>query len=214
MDVGAGTPFLDFFRKGEVDRDLRLMAARGDLGLRAHEQAGLLELLVKDRDPEIAAAAKESQAAMRPDTPDAVPNDKDDAPSDLGALQRIATMTPSQRVALAMKGNRKERTILIRDPNKIVAIAVLSSPKVTDAEVESIAKMANVSDEVLRIIGNTRGWVKNYGVVAALSRNPKTPVAISLNLLQRLYEKDVKLLAADRNIPEAVRVAARKRLSP
>jgi hypothetical protein len=116
-------------------------------------------------------------------------------------------------VALAMKGNREERTILIRDPNKIVAVSVLSSPKVTDSEIESIAKMANVSDEVLRIIGNTRGWVKNYGVVAALARNPKTPVAISLNMLSRLYEKEVKALAADRNIPDALRIAARKRLS-
>jgi hypothetical protein len=215
MDVGAGTPFLDFFRRGEVDREIRLMAARGELGLRPQEQAALLELLVNDSDAEVAEAAKGSAAAMgtAPEGSDAPEPDEPEGEEDRSALQRIAAMSPAQRVALAMKGNREERTILIRDPNKIVAVSVLSSPKVTDSEIESIAKMANVSDEVLRIIGNTRGWVKNYGVVAALARNPKTPVAISLNMLSRLYEKEVKALAADRNIPDALRIAARKRLS-
>jgi hypothetical protein len=217
MEAGAGTPFLDFFRRGDVDRDIRLMGARGELGLRAHEQLGLLELLVNDRDGEVAAAAKSSLQSPRTESADAsapridVPQEEKKDPS---ALQKIAAMAPAQRVALAMKGTREERAVLIRDPNKIVAVAVLSSPKITDTEVESIAKMANVSDEVLRIIGHTRAWVKNYGVVFALARNPKTPVAISLNMLSRLYEKDVKMLSADRNIPDALRIAARKRLAP
>ena len=62
---------------------------------------------------------------------------------------------------------------------------MLSSPKLTGQEVEAIAKMANVGEEVLRVIGTNRQWTKNYGVVAGLVRNPKTPVAVSLNLLQR-----------------------------
>jgi len=123
-------------------------------------------------------------------------------------------MSPAQRLALAMRGTREERAILIRDPNKIVAVAVLSSPKVTDSEVENIAKMVNVSDDVLRIIGHTRAWMKNYGIVSALTKNPKTPVGVSLNLLSRLLEKDVKGLANDRNIPDVLRLAARKRLTP
>jgi hypothetical protein len=113
-----------------------------------------------------------------------------------------------------MKGTREERAILIRDPNKIVAVAVLSSPKLSEAEVEAIAKMANVSDEILRIIGNTRAWVKSYRVVSALTRNPKTPPAIAMNLLSRLQEKDVKLLVSDRNVPDSLRMAARRKLGP
>jgi len=87
----------------------------------------------------------------------------------------------------------------------------LSSPKLTGQEVEAIAKMANVGEDVLRVIGTNRQWTKNYGVVAGLVRNPKTPVAVSLNLLQRINDRDVKLLALDRNISEPVRMAARKR---
>ena len=87
-------------------------------------------------------------------------------------VQKIAAMNVAQRMALAMKGTREERAVLVRDPNKIVGVSVLSSPKMTESEIESIAKMANVSDEILRMIGFSRAWTKNYGVVHALVRNP------------------------------------------
>jgi Asp-tRNA(Asn)/Glu-tRNA(Gln) amidotransferase B subunit len=87
---------------------------------------------------------------------------------------------------------------------------VLSSPKLTDSEVEAFSKMANVSEETLRTIAMNRSWVKNYGVVAGLTRNPKTPVAIAMQFVQRLNDRDLKSLATDRNVQEAVRMAARK----
>jgi hypothetical protein len=122
----------------------------------------------------------------------------------------LAGLPIKRKVKLASKGTREQRAQLIRDPNKLVAAAVLSSPKLTDAEVESFAKMANVSEEVLRVIGNNRTWLKNYGVVLGLVKNPKTPPAISMQLLQRISERDMKMLAVDRNVPEALRLAARK----
>jgi hypothetical protein len=127
------------------------------------------------------------------------------------SLEKIAAMNPGQRLTLAMAGTREERAILVRDPNKIVAVAVLSSPKLTEMEVEGIAQMANVSDEILRIIGNTRAWIKSYRVVCALTKNPKTPLAVSMSLLSRLNEKDRKMLATDRNVPDALRTAARRK---
>ncbi len=216
MDPGAATPLLDFFRRGNVDRDVRLMVARRELGLREHEQRGLLELLLSDPDPEIARLAAEGlELAATDGAPSAAPEGQAEEPAPEGsAVQRIAAMSPGQRLALAMKGTREERAILVRDPNKIVAMAVLSSPKITDSEVESIAKMANVSDDVLRAIGQTRAWAKNYAVVSALTRNPKTPVPVSLNLLSRLHESEVKVLSTDRNVPDAIRIAARRRLAP
>lgn len=126
--------------------------------------------------------------------------------------QQIQQMNVVERVRAAMKGSREVRAMLIRDPNKMVSSAVLSSPKLTSAEVESFAKMANVAEDVLRAIGQNRAWVKHYSVAASLARNPKTPVAMSLNLLQRLIDRDVRALAIDRNVPEPLRVAARKRL--
>lgn len=132
------------------------------------------------------------------------PTGEDDAPAVLAGL------SISARVKLASKGTREQRAQLIRDPNRVVAAAVLSSPKLTTAEIESFAKMANVSDEVLRVIGTNRNWLKNYGVIAALVKNPKTPPAISMQLLARVTERDMKMIAVDRNVPESVRLAARK----
>lgn len=130
----------------------------------------------------------------------------------LSMTQQIQNMGIVDRVRVAMKGSREARAMLIRDPNKMVASAVLSSPKLTMAEVESFAKMANVSDDVLRSIAQNRGWVKNYGVAHGLVKNPKTPVAMSLNLMQRLVDRDIRSLAVDRNVPEPLRLAARKRM--
>lgn len=126
--------------------------------------------------------------------------------------QQIQQMNIVQRVRAAMKGSREVRALLVRDPNKMVSSAVLSSPKLTTAEVESFAKMANVGEDVLRAIGQNRAWVKNYGVAASLTRNPKTPVALSMSLLPRLIERDVRSLSIDRNVPEPLRLAARKRI--
>jgi hypothetical protein len=266
MDAGLRTPLLDFFRRGEVARDIRLLAAQGALAPRAHEQLGLLMLLVSDQDPEIAGAAEstlhaipvealaaflarsDASAEMRsffaargiepaatpaPDaeTPflhtapepgpgpeperagdDAAPVEGDADQARSSTLQKIAAMTVAQRLNLAMKGSREERAVLIRDPNKIVGVAVLSSPKLTETEVESIAKMTSISDELLRIVANTRAWVKNYGVTLALAKNPKTPVAVSMNLLARLNDRDLKTLSTDRNVPELLRLTARKKV--
>jgi hypothetical protein len=239
---------VDFFRRGEVARDVRLMAAQGALAPRAHEQLALLVLLSDDPDPEIARATaatiealpKASLAAFlsRSDVPDeikaffeqrgvqgdrALPPPADEAPL-LDTLSEIPEAPPDEdperrslsslpvmdRIKLAMKGSREQRSQLVRDSNKLVAAAVLSSPKLTDSEIEQFTKMGNVSEDVLRIIGMNRAWTKNYGVVAGLCRHPKTPPAISMQMIHRLTEKDQKMLSTDRNAPEALRALARK----
>jgi hypothetical protein len=134
-----------------------------------------------------------------------------DEPRD-STVQKISALNVAGRMSLAMKGTREERAVLVRDPNKIVAAAVLSSPKLNESEVEAFAKMANVSEDVLRTISMSRAWTKSYGVVHALVRNPKTPLAMSMNFLQRINDRDLRSLSTNRNIPEALRVAARKRV--
>jgi hypothetical protein len=258
--VSGPTPLLDFFKRGEVARDARLLAAQGALALRAHEQLAILVLLVDDPDPTIGRTADDTLKRIpeaplraflaRPDVslslreffgdrgvfpseipPVVVPEEEDRPLIDTSAtddttddaagggdadrssvIQQLADMTFTQRLKAAVKGSREMRAILIRDTNKMISAAVLSSARVTPQEVEGYARMANVSDEILRIIGNTRAWVKNYGVVVALTKNPKTPVALSLNLMARLHDKELQMLAVDRNVPEPLRVAARRRV--
>jgi hypothetical protein len=122
----------------------------------------------------------------------------------------LSGLPVKKKVKLAFKGTREQRAQLIRDPNRLVASAVLSSPKLTEAEVESFAKMANVSEDVLRVIAMNRTWLKNYGVILGLVKNPKTPPALSMQLLPRITERDMKMVSIDRNVPEALRLAARK----
>ena len=122
----------------------------------------------------------------------------------------LQAMTVPQRLKLAMKGSREQRAVLVRDPNRMIAAAVLSSPKLAQTEVEAFARMANVSEDVLRTISMNRSWMRKLAVAAALVKNPKTPAAISLHLLPRIPQREVKQLAIDRNVPEALRLNAKK----
>lgn len=126
-------------------------------------------------------------------------------------MQKLSKMSFPERLKAAMKGTKEMRAILIRDPNKMISAAVLSSPKVSQAEAAAFARMASLSEDVLRAIGSNRAWMKSYGVVVGLARNAKTPVALSLSLLSRLQARDVQALAVDRNVPEPLRIAARKK---
>jgi hypothetical protein len=126
------------------------------------------------------------------------------------AYKRILTLNTAQKAILAMKGGREERVILVRDTNKVVALSVLKNPRMTEGEVETIAAMRNVSDEILRNVGVNREWSKNYAVVANLVRNPRTPPSVSTNFVSRLNNKDLKTLGGDRNVPEIIRRMAKR----
>jgi hypothetical protein len=119
-------------------------------------------------------------------------------------------MNVLERMQLALKGNRDERLALIRDPNKMVQRAVLQSPRMTDQEVENFAAMANLTEEVLRVIAANRKYIKNYVVARNLLNNPKTPIDVSLHLLPRLIPQDLKNLCGNKNIPETLRTTSVK----
>jgi hypothetical protein len=125
-------------------------------------------------------------------------------------LQRLAQMSVSQRVQLAIKGGSEERRTLIRDSNKVVQRAVLQSPRLTDQEVEAFASMTSLTDEILRLIAANRNFRKNYSVVRNLLNNPKTPLDVSLHMLPMINAMDLKKLTTNKNIPETLRSTAVK----
>jgi molecular chaperone DnaK len=132
----------------------------------------------------------------------------------VSTVQKIYRLNTAEKLITALKGTREERAILIRDPDPRVASAVLDSPWLTDAEIESFCAMKNVSDHVLRQIGHHREWAKRYAVVADLVRNPRTPLAISLRLVSNLNPRDMKSISTDGDVPEAVREAVQKSVKP
>jgi hypothetical protein len=250
------TPLLDFFKRGEVARDVRLEAAQGTLAPRAYEQLAFLVLLVEDPDREVREVAEETLSRVpedairaflgRADTPiglreffgdrgifpdEILPVELEadvsiDAPLiDAGApdefsedddretaMQKLTKMTFTGRLKAAVRGSREMRALLIRDSNKMIAAAVLSSPKLSEPEIEGFAKMPSISEEILRIIASNRAWTKNYNVLLGLTKNPKTPLALTLNFMLRLSSRDLQMLSVDRNVPEPLRMAARKRV--
>jgi len=128
----------------------------------------------------------------------------------VSAVQKIYRLNTAEKLITALKGSREERAILIRDPNRLVSMGVLGSPRITEAEIESFSAMKNVSDQVLREIGHHREWTKRYTVINNLVRNPRTPIGIALTLVPRLNPRDIKGIAVDRNVPEPVRKQAQK----
>jgi hypothetical protein len=204
-------PLSAFLARSDVSADVReFFARRGVMPGECPADKVDSPLLEVPATPARGADAAEDEASSEVAPAPLAAAAAEDEGQRKGTAQRLAGLTVADRIKVAMQGTREERGVLIRDPNRLVASAVLSSPKLTESEVEAIARMTNVSDEVLRIVGTTRTWTKNYNVLASLTRNAKTPVAISLTLLNRLVERDIKMLASDRNIPEPIRVAARK----
>lgn len=125
-------------------------------------------------------------------------------------LQRVQTLSVGEKIHLAILGGRDIRSILSRDSNKEVSLGVLKNPKITESEVELLARSRNVPDEALRVISKNREWMKNYTIMTALVNNPKTPPGISLSMLPLVKTKDLVTLETNKNVPEAVRTAAKK----
>jgi hypothetical protein len=128
----------------------------------------------------------------------------------ISTFHKIAKLGVAQRVQLAMKGGREDRFILVRDASKVVAAAVLESPKLTESEVEVFASLRNVHEVVPRTIASKRKFMKRYGVVKALASNPRTPMEISLTLLGHLMVNDLKVLGSNRSVGENIRKLALK----
>ena len=126
------------------------------------------------------------------------------------ALQKISKLDIKGRIQLAMKGNKEERSLLIRDGTKIVALAVLESPKVTDGEVERFAGQKNVLESVLRAIPMKRRFIKQYPVIRNLTSNPRTPIDVSLGLIKHLLMQDLRHLSGNKEVSDTVRKLAMK----
>ncbi len=125
-------------------------------------------------------------------------------------LQKIQSLKIGERMQLALRGSRDIRSILIRDPNKEIMLAVMDNPKISETEIELIARQKATSVEVLRAIAKKEEWLKTYSIVHALITNPKTPPGIGLKHIYNLRLKDMSLLSKNRNVSEVIRATAKK----
>jgi hypothetical protein len=164
--------------------------------------------LVGEPEPEPEPAPAEAPHLV-PAAPKALTKAQEEK-SRLSPLQKIAGLTVGERVQLAMKGNKEERFILVRDGSKVVSSAVLESPKVSDQEIEVFASMKNVQESVLRSIAGKRRFMKIYAVVRALANNPRCPLDVQLTIVKNLLNMDLRNLSMNKNVSDTVRKVAGK----
>jgi hypothetical protein len=190
------------------------IAAEGDKPFQAI--GGIVESLGEDYFPVLDEADSPAPEASAAPTPAAAPK-KPIAPKKPptgpireNALQKINRLDVKGRIQLALKGNKEERSLLIRDGTKVVALAVLEAPKLSDGEVEKFASQKNVLESVLRQIPLKRRFMKNYKVVRNLVSNPRTPLDLGLGLMKHLLIADLKNISSNKEVSETVRKLALK----
>jgi hypothetical protein len=200
----------EFFETAELAPITGAMSAEDAWALAQHievsdsdiDDSWLARELIEEMLVETAEQAKaNAQAVVTAERTDAA-----DLPTErVSLIRRLMFMTVKDRVKFGLKGDREARGILIRDSNRVVATAVIYNPRITEQEIEKIAAMRTVSEEVLRIIGLNRAWTRSYPIIHNLARNPRTPFATAMPILSRLQMKDLKALQDNRNVSENVR---------
>jgi hypothetical protein len=169
------------------------------------------EETVSEPEPEPAPASDPAPADQAAEPKALLPKKPPpDATKRVNTVQKINALDVKGRIQLALKGSKEERSILVRDGTKVVALAVLEAPKLSDGEVEKFASQKNVLEAVLRQIPLKRRFMKNYKVVRNLVSNPRTPLDLGLGLMKNLLSQDLKNIANNKEISETIRKLAMK----
>jgi len=193
----------EFFEKEERRREQERLRAEEAERIARQEAAGIVF--------EEAAAEEGAPEEEGEETP-AGEEDEYSSANLAQVFRRISMMTVKEKLALAQRGTKEERRILIADVNKIVSLAVLRCESLTPAEVESICAMRNLHQEIFHEIATTREWIKRPRIQIALVNNPAVPLPLTLPLIKFLSMRELRNLARDRNLAEGIRMAARKLL--
>lgn len=171
------------------------------------ERAERLEPSQPDGVPEDGQSLEVPVAAEAAAAP--VPAETTDE-ADLSVFQRVQRMNVAQKVKFAFRADKEGRALLLKETSKLVVLAVLNSPKITEQEIEAVAKSRNVSDDILRAVARKKEWIGNYAIKLGLVGNPKTPIAIAMSQLPLIKTRDLGFLGKDRGVPEAIRTAAQR----
>ena len=210
-DPSAPTAVLDFAAK-----ELAFARAGLDTALLQNPSLpGPLRKWLENTAALLAEAESSEVAGAQPlpsDAEGAGPEQEDERQKPLTALEQIHRMSVLEKVRTALFGSLEERMILVRDSNKLVARAVMQSPKLSDHEVETFAATKDVCDDVLRLIAQNRKFMRVYGVLRALANNPRTPIKLGLQILGQIKNRDLKVLARNRNVSRLIRYGAERAL--
>lgn len=192
-----------------------LLRLTGEDRRKAAEAIELPQCVVADRHAASAEASQEATAEDGADDRRFIEEDEDDAPEEeerLTVEQQVRNMSTAQKVAAATRGTKQVRGILMRDTNRVVALAAISAPTITESEVVAAAQSRTVHQDVVAYIAKDKknNWVKIYAVKLALVQNPKAPLPVAMKLVPFLQKRDLKTVASSRMVPGGVRNLAKK----
>jgi len=212
-------------RMSTADRLIEL-AARNRVVLdlptfQAHVDAIKGQLIPEPTDEPLPSDVDFAQAlAEDDDNPEAIVAGKDDETGEdqikeqyLPLMMRIRQMSSSEKLRLAMVGTSTARAFLVRDKDKAVAYAAISSAAMTENDVIPFAQSKEVGEDILRYIGNKREWTKNHEIKRGLVFNPKTPVGISLRFIGHMRDDELRMLSRSRNVSQNLKAAALQKLA-
>ncbi|MCP4443729.1 MAG: hypothetical protein GY811_00090 [Myxococcales bacterium] len=202
-------------RMSTVDRIVELAVRQGLKvpGIAAWDELSRAVMQTGDEQP--APDSAEEQAAdniflsLVPEEQEGEPEDGPTVTVEEAEIQ-IRDMTIPAKIRLAMMGNKFQRSQLIKDPKKLVSMAVIKSPSVKDNEAAGYASNTALAEDVIGYIATKKEWVKLYHIKLALVNNPKCPLPTAMRLLPHLRAKDLGAMARSRSIPSALSAQARK----
>lgn len=211
-------------RMSTADRLIELCARHGvELeGIPAFEQhvQAIQGQLIPEPDGEPLPSDLDFRQALEEDEDDseAIEQDKVDGTETLKKKfeplwARVGRMSISEKIRLALVGNAAARAMLVRDPNRLVSYAAISSPQTNEVEAARIACSKEIGEDILRYVANRKEWVRSYEVKRSLIFNPKTPLGIALRFLSHMRDNDLKTLSRSRNVPASVKQAAAQRIA-
>jgi hypothetical protein len=177
-------------------------ATAEELAPKVEQGPSIEEALAQLRSIGMLIPGMEGEPGLQEPEPEAPPEIRD-------AFMRVSLMTTFQKIMAALRGSREERLILVRDRSSLVVRAVINSPKMSEMDIEQVAKNRSANPEAFRIIATKPRWLRRYGTLVALCFNPKVPQAVVLQLFRRLHDRDMRMLAKDRGVPDSVRKVAR-----
>ncbi len=166
-----------------------------------------IEEIYEESDEQRKATLDKILGDMRNEEDGEIPGER------ISMINRVMKMGVKDRVKLGMKGDREARNILIRDPNRLVSSSVVNNPRISEQEIDNIAAMRSISEDILRQIASNRQWSRSYSIMHSLVRNPRTPIANSMTIMTRLQLRDLTALSKNKNISDAVRRHAGRLLS-
>jgi hypothetical protein len=137
--------------------------------------------------------------------------DKMQSEDDVGA--RYRKMSPTEKIQAALHGSREMRGMVMRDTNRTLHVYLLKNGHLGIDEVATMARIQSLSTEALIQIARHDSWGLDPNIATSLVRNPKLPVPIAIEVLEKVPRAELRRLATGNGVRMPIAQAAARRIA-